>query len=312
VRTIVGRVLIALGGFLLVAGLVAAIWAPGVVKKTPIDVDSVTHLSGQGGKLDVATGQIPSGPVVASSITKVDTEASDDDVAVFVSTSCLMKDEGDVPDCVDGDDPRLLSASTSVFATDRETALTVPNGKYVPEGNEQAKGVQNKWPFDAKKKTYPYWDGTAGKAYDAEFQREEDVQGLKTYVYKVVVEDAPIEVAAGVQGTYSSTKELFVDPVTGAIINQTDNQQRFITDGPQALELQLEFTEAQQKKNVADAKDNQRSLDLVTKWIPIIGIVGGLLAIAGGIFLVLREGRRRPEDTATDDVFADGTASPRH
>ena len=311
-RTIVGRVLIALGGFLLVAGLVAAIWAPGVVKKTPIDVDSVTRLSGEGGKVDTATGQIPMGPVVASSITKVDAEASDDDVAVFVSTSCLMKDEGDVPDCVDGDDPRLLSASTSVFATDRDTALTVDNGKYVPDGNVQTEGIQNKWPFDAEKKTYPYWDGTAGKSVDAVFDREEDVQGLKTYVYKVVVQDAPIEVAEGVPGTYSSSKELYVDPVTGAIINQTDDQQRFITDGPQALELQLEFTEAQQKKNVDEAKDNQRSLKLVTMWIPIIGIVGGLLAIAAGIFLVLRQGRRRPEDATTDDVFAGGTESPRH
>ncbi|QDH10840.1 DUF3068 domain-containing protein [Nocardioides dongxiaopingii] len=310
-RTILGRVLIALGGFLLVAGLVALVWAPGVVKKTPVDVDSVTHLSGEGGRVDTATGQITVGPVVASSITKVDTDASDDDVAVFVSTSCLMKDEGDVPDCLDGDDDRLLSASTSLFATDRDTALSVDNGSYLPEGSPQPRGLQNKWPFDAEKKDYEYWDGTAGVSVTAAYDREQDILGLKTYVYRVVVEDAPIEVAEGVEGTYSSTKEIYVDPVTGAIIHQTDDQERYIGSGAeatQALELQLAFTEDQQQTNVDDAESNATSLALVTKWIPIIGLVGGLLALVAGILLVLREGRRTDHAVA-DDVYADKTTT---
>lgn len=304
-RTILGRVLLAVGGFLLVAGLVALIWAPDVVKRTPKDVDSVTHLAGTGGKIDTSTGEIEVGPVVASSITKQDSEASTDDVAVFVNHSCLMIDEGEVPDCIDDTDPRLLSASTSLFATDRETALTVPNANFLPEGSTQAEGLQNKWPFDAEKKTYPYWDGTAGMAVDAVYDREQRIQGMTTYVYKVVVEDAPIEVAEGITGTYSSTKEIYIDPITGAIIHQTDDQERWIDDGPQALELNLSFTEEQQKKNVEDAKSNQRSLDLVTKWVPIGGIVGGLIALVGGLFLVLRE-ERRPTDNASDDVYADG------
>lgn len=307
-RTIVGRVLIALGGFLLVAGLVALVWAPGVVKKTPLDVDSVTRLAGEGGKVDTATGDISIGPVVASSITKVDTDASTDDVAVFVNDSCLMKDEGDVPDCLGGDDERLLSASTSLFATDRSTALSVDNGDYLPEGEVQPEGLQNKWPFGAEKKTYLYWDGTAGQAVAAVYDREQDVLGLKTYVYQVLVEDAPIEVAEGVPGTYSSDKEIYVDPVTGAIINQTDVQQRYIDDGPQALELKLAFTEGQQQTNVDDAESNQRSLNLVTKYIPIVGIGGGLLAVILGVLLVLREGRRS-EDATGDDVYSDKTTS---
>ncbi|MCD4534830.1 DUF3068 domain-containing protein [Nocardioides sp. cx-169] len=283
--------LIALGGFLLVAGLVALVWAPGVVKKTPLDVDSVTHLSGVGGKVDLASGEIDSGPVRASSITKADTDASDDETAVFVNHSCLMKDEGEVPDCLDGDDERLLSASTSLFATDRETALSVDNGDYLPEDAEQPEGLQNKWPFDAEKKDYPYWDGVAGKAVDAVYDRTAEVRGLETYVYHVVVDEAPIEVAEGVEGTYSSDKEIYIDPVTGAIIHQTDSQQRYIDGGPQALELELAFTEEQQKTNVDDAKSNQRTLSLVTVWVPIVGIFGGLLALLVGA-LLLRTGRR--------------------
>ena len=56
---------------------------------------------------------------------------------------------------VTGDDERLVSASEDVFATDRKTALAVPNqGKFVPDPVEGREGLQNKWPFDAEKKDY--------------------------------------------------------------------------------------------------------------------------------------------------------------
>ena len=55
-------VLFGLGGFLLIAGFVALLWAPGVVKKTPLDVNSTTHLSGQAEKLNVATGELEANP----------------------------------------------------------------------------------------------------------------------------------------------------------------------------------------------------------------------------------------------------------
>ena len=92
-----------LGAFLLVAGLVCLVWAPGVVKKTPIDVNSTTHLSGQVEKLNVATGELESSPVKATSITKSDAKTSDDTVVAWTNSTCLVIDENDVPDCVDGE-----------------------------------------------------------------------------------------------------------------------------------------------------------------------------------------------------------------
>ena len=82
-------------------------------------------------KLDPATGELGENPVKVQSITKTDSEASDDDVAVWVQTSCVVIDIDDAPDCVDGDDPRLVDASTDVFATDRVTAEAV-NDDEVP------------------------------------------------------------------------------------------------------------------------------------------------------------------------------------
>ena len=51
---VLARVLLGLGVFLLVAGVLAVAWAPGVVKKTPLDVDTTTVYEGEAAKIDTA------------------------------------------------------------------------------------------------------------------------------------------------------------------------------------------------------------------------------------------------------------------
>ncbi len=105
-RKVVGLVLALLGAFLVTAAVVALTWAPGVVKKTPIDVDSVTVLSGTGGKVDLETGEVPTGPVAAKSVTKSDSKASTDETAVFTNYACAVYGQApDVPCIKDGTDP---------------------------------------------------------------------------------------------------------------------------------------------------------------------------------------------------------------
>ncbi len=286
-RKNIGIVLVGFSGFLLFAGLLAVTWAPSKSEKTPLDVDSTTILSGQVAKLDPATSELVPNPVIATSITQSDSNASDDDVVVFVSTSCVVADQDDPPPCVEASDPRLITASTDVFATDRVTALAVNDDKYLPAGTPMAEGIRNKFPFDTEKKTYPYWDSVVGAAVPAEFDRTEKVEGLDTYVFTVTSTDAPIEIAEGVPGTYDGVKQIFVEPRTGAIVNQTDDQQRYLADGSTALDLQLEFTDEQVKKSVADTKDRMGTLSLISTTVPLIGFVGGSLALLAGLFLVL-------------------------
>jgi hypothetical protein len=285
-------VLVGLGAFLLVAGLIALLWAPGVVKKTPLDVDTTTRLSGEAARVDTATGELGEAlPVKAVSISQADSEVSTDSTVVFTNKQCLTLDEGDAPDCPDPrTDERAVNVSTDVFATDRVTALAVDSDA-LPADAVPHEGVVNKWPFDAEQKTYPYWDGLVGEAVDADFDRTETVDGLELNVYVVEISDAPIEVAEGVEGTYDDSKEIWVDPVAGSIVNQIDDQQRYLADGTQALDLQLAFTEEQVATNVEEAKSNGTSVRLVTFWIPVVGIVGGLLALVGGLVLMVR-GRR--------------------
>jgi hypothetical protein len=287
-------VLFGLGGFLLIAGLVCLLWAPGVVKKTPLDVNTTTHLSGQAAKLNTSTGELESNPVLATSVTKSDSKTSSDKVVAWTNSSCLVVDKDNPPDCVDGDDPRLVSASTDVFATDRKTALAVNDSKYLPADAVPHHGLVNKFPFDTEKKTYPYWDGTLGKAVDAKYSGTAKVKGADTYVFKVVTKDAPIDVAEGVKGTYSDETTIYVEPRTGAILNQTDNQQRYLENGDKVLDLQIAFTDAQQKQSVDDSNSNLRLLDLVEKIVPIVGIVGGLILLGVAGFLLAADRRRTP------------------
>jgi hypothetical protein len=294
VRKNVSIIMLGLSGAMLLAAFMAVVWAPGVAEKTPLDVDTTTHLSGQVAKLDASTGDLVDNPVKAESITRVDSNASDDDVAVFVQTTCVVVDEGAAPDCVEGNDPRLITADVDVFATDRVSTLAVNDAKYLPDDALPHEGIVNKFPFDTETKTYQYWDGTLGAAVPAVFDSTVTVDGVKTYKFVVTIEGADIDVAEGVPGTYDSVKEMFVEPRTGAIINQTEDQQRFLADGTQALDLQLAFTGPQVDQFAADAKDNIGLLDLLTRTVPLIGFIGGGLLLILGLLLAVRGGGAAP------------------
>ncbi len=287
-----GTGLTVLGGFLVSLAVLAQFWAPGQLMKTPLDTDSTTLLDGTA-ELSDGTGGTTVFPIKAFSVTRADSESSDGDVIVFQNSSCLVKDEGEIDACVSADDPqeRLISASTDTFATDRRDGLAVDDPKYLPPSAEAKEGLVNKWPFDAEKKTYQYWDGVAGEAVDATYDRTETVDGLETYVYSIVVSGAPIEVSEGVPGTYSTDREIWVDPTTGAIVNQFESQERLDGDGNTFLALDYGFTDAQVAGNAETSRSNAGSLDLVTGTVPLIGWILGIPALLIGIALQLMRPR---------------------
>ena len=289
-RKAISWILLGLGAFLLATALLAAFWAPGVMKKTPLDVNSTTYLSGTADKINLKTGDLDNFPVKVTSITKTDSKASTDDVVVFQNTTCVVNmADGDTPDCVTGDDDRLVSASEDVFATDRKTALAVPNqGKYSPNAEDPREGIQNKWPFDAAKKTYKYWDGLLGKAVDAKFSGTEKIDGLEVYKYVVKVEDEEAKVAGDVDGIYSTEKEIFVEPVTGSIVNQTQHEVRTLPDGKKLLDLQVAFTDDQVKSGVKDGKANSGKVKMISGTVPMLGFILGPILLIVGAFLAAR------------------------
>lgn len=286
-RSWIGRVCIGLGGFLLVAGVLGLTWAPGVVERTPIDVKTVTYLEGEAGKVDLETGDLVYNPIYAISDTRSDSGISTDDYAAFVQSTCVMIDRGGDRACTDGSED-MITASVDVFATDRVTGLAVNDGLDMPADAIPHEGLVNKWPFNAEQKTYPYWDTTLKRAVDATFLRTDESEGLDVNVYQVQLTDEPAEVAPGVQGTYSTTKEIWVEPRTGGIVNQTESQQRFLEDGTQVLDLSLAFTDEQRAITAQDVADGRAQVDLLEKTVPLVGLIGGPVLLVLGLVLVRR------------------------
>lgn len=283
-RRIVGTVLVGLAAFLLAVGLLAQFYAPGQLKKTPLDINTLTTLSGEGTYLGAA-----STPVSVWKRTQAVADSSDSDVVVMRDFTCVMKDpDGTAPKdpvCLDANDERLITASEDLFATDRVTAEAVNDAKYIGTTAEPHEGLVNKFPFDVEQKTYKVWDGVLGRAVDAKFDGEEQVDGLNTYKFTIALADEPAEVATGVSGLYSDDKTMWIDPVTGSIIDQKEHQVRVLDGGVTALDLTLGFTPETVKANVDSASANGSQLSMLGI-LPWVAYALALIALAGGIFLL--------------------------
>jgi hypothetical protein len=302
---ILARVLLGLGAFLLIAGLLAVTYAPGVVKKTPLDVDTVTVSGGEAAKLDPLTGAFDTKPAYAIRHTLADSERSGDDNVIMVETACAVFDTGGAKECVNGNDPDLITATIDTFATDRVTALAVQD-KHLPADAGTHEGLINKFPFDVEKKTYPFWDGDVGKAVDIEYKGTKTLFGLETYEFSYTVKDIPITIGEGIEGTYDNVVTVYADPKTGSIVKSGQDQQQYLDDGTPVADVVLTQTDDSVKDAVDEAKTAGTSLTILLTVVPIVGFVGGLLCLLGGIALIMRErkdgsGGRRVASTSDSD-----------
>jgi hypothetical protein len=295
---LVGPVLSFLGAFLVAIGLLAQFYLGTALLKTPLNVDEVIHVDGTA-DIPNSQGKVESTKVLAWSTYHVDTSRSDSKVVSFQNSQCLVKNVGNPPGCVSAADKqqRLLSATTDDYATDRRTAESVNDPKYLPAGAVPHQGVINKWPFLAQKRTYTFWDDGTQKGYPATYAGTSTLDGHAVYVYDVSVPRTKIEVAAGLKGYYTDEKQVYVDQLTGSVINQVEHQVRTDTHGNPVIDLHIEFTDAQIHKLVDDARTNGKQLHLIRNVVPLVGyVVGGPLLVLG--LLLTARTRRRPQGAA--------------
>jgi len=292
-RVVGAWVLLLVGSFLVTIALLLWFWAPSRVERTPLDVNTYTYLSGQAKKLNPTTGKVEDVPVSVLSRTQVDPSKSDDKVIVFVQYACVNIDKGQPPGCLTGSDPRLITNDIDTFAADRNTGMAVNDSKYVSPDAGKHEGLVNKFPFNTEQKDYPYWDGLLGRSVTAAYQRTTSIDGLKVYVFQIDVPPENAEIATGIQGTYQTQTTFYVEPRTGAIVNEIQSQKRLLPDGSTVLDMQLQFTNDTVSTSVSDGKHNIRKLDLVDMWAPLAAMIVGVIVL--GIGLVLLLGGRRGE-----------------
>ena len=261
--------------------------------RTPLDVDEIIHVDGTA-QVPNAKGKIEETPVLAWSVYHVDTTLSDSKVVSFQNSQCLVKDIGNPTGCVPSDDPqdRLLSATTDDYATDRRTAESVNDPKYLPAGAIPHSGVVNKWPFLAEKKTYTYWDDSLQKGVEATYAGTDKLDGHEVYVYDVQVPKTKMDVAEGIKGYYTDDKQLYVDQLTGSVVNQVEHQVRTDLEGNPVIDLHIAFTDDQVQTLVDEAKDNGKQLKLIRTWVPLVGYPLGVPLFLIGLFLTIRNRKK--------------------
>jgi hypothetical protein len=291
-----GFVLIGLASFFIVAGLVAQVWAPDQLKRAPIDTDEMTELSGTAllPANFAEPANLEQADVLVYQATKSDTAKSDDDVAVYDESTCLVKDEGDIDSCVSADDPegRLVTADVDRYATDRRTGEAVNDEKYIGPDAVPHAGLINKFPFDVEKSDkYTIWDGVVGDAVPATYTGETEIKGLDVYTFTTDVTAEDVQILEGVSGKYVDQATWYVEPVTGAIVGKDEHQERYLDGTTMILNLDVKFTDKELTEKTDDAKSNVKLLKLATSTLPIVFYVAGALCLVAGILLILR--RRR-------------------
>ena len=310
-RRILSPVLIGLGTFLLVAGVLVKAYAVPQLAVVPTNYDSTTYLEAEGAQI------FNSDPDVLAPET-VDLTISSRTVA------------GDYPDAPDGvvvwannvtvtpegwDHPFQQSRELTPFDENTGAASSYDVGFEEVENEEgeleqvpvTREGQIYKFPFDTQKKDYQQYDDDLGEATTAKYEGEEELEGTTVYKFVQTIEPTVIEtrpVPGSVFGSdeptvqadmvYEMTRTLYIEPVTGAPLQRVEERNQVLSyDGTEvpAFVGTVQYTD----KSVASSLDRvqtRATLLGLAKWVfPIGAGLLGLLCIAGGLLL-----RRRQED----------------
>lgn len=298
----VGMVLVGLGVFLLVLGVLLRFYAYPALAKAPLDQDSETvSVAPDSTYLDIGALEVVEGETLtATRRVQGDVAAGNDDRAVW---DVFVRVENEAND--------LVTATTDRVAFDRKTSEAINCcGESLNGDAAKHEGIEYKFPFNAEKTTYQYFDTTLGEAFDMVYQESEEVGGVTVYRYEQRIEPvqiAELEVPGSLIGRsedsvpvgrfYSNTRRVWVEPDTGVIVKGQEEQFSTLRDdtGEDVLtvtDATLTFNRATVAEQAKTAKDNARTLGLLRTLGPaVLGLVGLILLVLG-LALTLR---RPPE-----------------
>ncbi|MEI7058121.1 DUF3068 domain-containing protein [Nocardioides sp. CCNWLW239] len=299
-RRVIGYVFLLIGAFALVAAAVAGFWGRDAAATVPLNVNTTTVLEG------TASGALAKSDepveVKYTRTTEAAPKDSTDDVVVFVEAGCIMVQEGETPPCARAEeDERVVTTSERAYAMDRKTSEVVEDqAKYVGEDRAVANmsGLAGKFPFNTERHDYEYWDDTLGTTVIATYVDDAEIEGVKTYRFEVSASEDDTSLSPGddgvkdteddVRGSYEATQTIFVEPTTGSYIDQSATQKMVTDTGMELIDAEMSYSEETVSNNAEDAKANISKLGLIGTWIPVGGVVAGLIFLLIGLWLVLR------------------------
>ncbi len=327
-----------LGAALLIAALLLSTYTKGKISKVPLDIDTTLVSDGTGTAFDPASllGERfvvdRDVPMAFQQQITVESPSNADVVTLQVGSTLRRTDKQQ--------DNGLLLAMVDTVTMDRSSAMAVssetnPGGAVQkPRAIEDDQpptnialphdGLTYRFPFDTEKKTYPLFDPIAQKAYDANYDGEEDVNGLTTFKFTQNVgydsegklvepveyaslyeDDADAQVTAraalwGVEGDpeepitmgryYAAERTLWVDPVSGTIVKSDEHAYHYYARD--ALRPEVTFAdytvttnEESVESQVASARSERDRVALWGRILPITFTAVGLVLLVGGALL---------------------------
>jgi hypothetical protein len=280
---LLGAILAGLGALLFVAALLVPIYVIPTLAVAPIDQNSITSLEAKDATVfDTATLKPITTDLSVKARTVGDVKASEaagGDTVVWVTTTTVTSSDG-----------VIRSQSVKRAAFDEKTSEAVNccgNFMETEEGVRvpvKRSGLMFKFPFYTEKKTYQVWDDTLAKTVTTTYKGTVKVQGHTAWVFEndvpgtvVGTEDVPGSLFGldsnenvTADSYYQNHNTYYVEPVTGAIVNQvTDTKSWFSYQGHE-----LVTTDASIAYTPQEIKE---TYDMIGTKGPLLGLAHGIL-----------------------------------
>ncbi len=314
-RRVIGLIMVGLGAFLVALALLVKFVAVPQLTVAPLDLDVNDPSLNEGVAselLDIAALAGGGDPfltdvaLTSTRYTKADvaaTEAAGDNKGVYETFSRVNRVEGDV----------LVTAGTQRYEFDRTTSvLSLGSGANIdgePMTEDMIGGdaiLPLKFPFFVQQTTYNYFDTSLLRGTPVEFVEETQIDGLTVYKFVGTVEPTQIgiqsvpgslvgsdEAAFEAPRFYTNTRELYVEPFTGQIVNGSEDQLQTLrgpdgTDAVTIIKGKLGFAPEEVDAAVDAAKENSSLVKTVSQTVPLVGVILGVVLLVVGLLLARR------------------------
>lgn len=301
-----GLLLVAAGVFALVLGVFVKFYVEPRVVRAGLDENSFTRSvsDGQSVVLDQGTGVVNKGLTLTANreVRGIVDGSKDDSVAVWHTANSLLA-PGGTPVNVDDE----------VIAFDRRSGLAVNCCGEQLNGDTTVRhsGLFFKFPFGATTVSQPYWDTTAKRAFPAAYVATEKRGDLEVYHYRQTIPATPLTTGpvppsyVGLTGDqpvqlttmYSNIRDLWVEPVTGEIVDGHEQPKQTLVDADGkellvAFHTSIGYTQATVDAAVQRASTDASKVRLVSTVLPLVLVVLAPILLIAGLLLLLAADRR--------------------
>ncbi|WP_245670140.1 DUF3068 domain-containing protein [Micromonospora mirobrigensis] len=201
------------------------------------------------------------------------------------------------------------------------------DGKTSDQDQVSFEGQTYKFPFHSAKRDYKYFDRDLRRATPIKFDGTEQIKGTEAYRYVQVIDETELPTPEGSltalanalapgattgKVTYSNTRTIWVEPVSGNFVKVREQQKKnFVPDqGSEVKLLDADFVydDATITNSVKSAGETRDKLQLIGRTLPIgLAVLGALLLLVG-LWLVLSgrragtvDARHRADDGPVDE-----------